>query len=295
MSLLDEISTAARAVVTSVGPAVVTIGRTRRGAGIVVAAGRVVTNAHNLRDRTTQVAFSDGRVTQATVTGLDIDRDLAVLAVDTADASPIVWAEHPVQAGDVVFAAGPNNYGGRVTMGLVTTVGRAFRGPRGRRIEGSIEHSAPLARGSSGGPLVDRHGHLVGLNTHRLGDGFTLAVPADADLRRRIEDLGRGVVPERKRLGVAVASADVTRRLRRAVGLPDRTGLLVRGIEPNSPAADAGIEEGDLLASAAGTELTETDVLFAVLERDATTLDIVVVRGADERTVTVRFATSADT
>src|SRR5690606_32963305 len=130
--------------------------------------------------------------------------------------------------------------------------------------------------------LVDRHGHLVGLNTHRLGDGFTLAVPADADLRRRIDDLGRGVVPDRKRLGVAVASADVTRRLRRAVGLPDRTGLLVRGIEPNSPAADAGIEEGDLLASAAGTELTETDVLFAVLERDATTLDIVVVRGADE-------------
>src|SRR5690606_28168900 len=124
--------------------------------------------------------------------------------------SPIVWAEQPVQAGDVVFAAGPNNHGGRVTMGLVTTMGRAFRGPRGRRIEGSIEHSAPLARGSSGGPLVDRHGHLVGLNTHRLGDGFTLAVPADADLRRRIEDLGRGVVPERKRLGVAVASADVT-------------------------------------------------------------------------------------
>ena len=72
---------------------------------------------------------------------------------------------------------------GRVTFGLVTTAGESFRGPRGRRIAGSVEHSAPLARGSSGGPLVDPAGNLVGLNTNRVGEGFYLALPADSALR----------------------------------------------------------------------------------------------------------------
>jgi serine protease Do len=296
MSLLDELRTAARTVSATVGPTVVAIGRTRRGAGTVVARGQVVTNAHNLRDRTTQVTFADGSTAQATVLGIDFDHDLAVLAVDTGDAPVLEWADHAAEPGDVVFAAGPHGRGSRVTMGLVTTVGRSFRGPRGRRIDGSVEHSAPLARGSSGGPLVDPSGRLVALNTHRLGDGFTLALPADAELRRRIDELGRGEVPERKRLGVAVASAEVTRRLRRAVGLPERAGLLVRGVEGDSPAEQAGIREGDLLVSAAGIELTDTDALFAALEGDAPTLDLVVVRGADERTITVQFGpTSTDT
>lgn len=293
MDVLDEISRAARAVSDTVMPAVVAIGRTRRGSGVVVAAGQVVTNAHNLRDRTTQVTFADGRVAQASALGIDVDRDLAVLTVDTGDVAPVVFADGASAVGDVVFAAAPTNHGGRVTMGLITTVGRAFRGPRGRRIEGSIEHSAPLARGSSGGPLVDRRGHLVGVNTHRLGDGFTLALPADADLRRRIDDLAGGDAPERRRLGVAVASAEITRRLRRAVGLPDRAGLLVRAVEANSPADQAGIQEGDLLVAVGDQALTDTEVLLRELAHDQPTVSLVVQRGAEERTVTVTFATTA--
>jgi serine protease Do len=290
-SLLDELSATTRAVAERVAPAVVTIGRNGRGAGIVVAPGRIVTNAHNLRDRTTQVTFADARAVQATVAGADLDGDLVVLTADTAGAAALEWSTVDVRPGDVVFAAAPNGRGVRVTFGLVTTTGRAFRGPRGRRIDGSIEHSAPLARGSSGGPVVDATGRLVGINTHRLGDGFTLALPADQQLRHRVEELARGHAPERHRLGVAVASATVSRRLRRAVGLPDRPGLLVRGVEPASPAAQAGIAEGDLLVRAAGTDLTDTDVLFAALDAAGDTLELVVVRGIEEeRTVTVTFA-----
>jgi serine protease Do len=292
-SLLSDLSSAARAVAAAVAGSTVAIGRNGRGAGIVLAPGQVLTNAHNLRDRTTEVAFADGRAEQGAVTAVDPDGDLVVLEVDTAGAAALPWRDEPVEAGDVVFAAGPNGRGVRVTLGLVTTTGRPFRGPRGRRIDASIEHSAPVARGSSGGPLVDPDGHLVGINTHRIGDGFTLALPADADLRRRVDELARGEAPDRRRLGVAIASAPVSRRLRRAVGLPDRAGLLVRGVESGSPAARAGVHEGDLVVAAGGSPVTEVDDLFAALDHAGETIELVVVRGTDdERTVTVSFSRS---
>jgi serine protease Do len=292
-TLFEELTATTQAVAARVGPSIVAIGRNARGTGIVLAPGQVLTNAHNLRDRTTQVTFPDGRAVQATVAGIDPDNDLAVLTVDTGGAPALEWHDGDVTVGAVVFAAAPNGRSTRVTFGLVTTVGRAFRGPRGRRIEGSIEHSALVARGSSGGPLVTPDGRLVGVNTHRLGDGFTLAIPADAELRRRVDELARGESPVRRRIGVAVASPEVTRRLRRAVGLPDRSGLLVRGVEDGSPAARAGIQEGDLLVKAGGADLTNADTLFTVLDAATDELELVVLRGADERTVTVRFSEAA--
>jgi serine protease Do len=288
--LLAELSSSARNAAAAAGPATVAIGRHRRGSGIVVAPGQVLTNAHNLRDRTTQVTFADGRSLQATVAGVDADGDLAVLTVDTAGVTPLAWSERAAEQGDVVFAVALSGRGPRVTAGLITLTGRSFRGPRGRRIDGSIEHSAPLARGSSGGPLLDRDGRLVGINTHRLGEGFTVAIAADDDLRRRVDELARGEAPSRRRLGVAVASSEVTRRLRRAVGLPERAGLLVRGVERESPAERAGVQEGDLIVSAGGSSLASADDLFAALDAAQDTLELVVVRGTDERTITVSFA-----
>jgi serine protease Do len=175
----------------------------------------------------------------------------------------------------------------------VSAVGRAFRGPQGRRIAGSVEHTAPLARGSSGGPLVDAAGRLVGLNTHRLGDGFYLALPADQELRGRIDDLARGEAPRRRRLGVALAPAHVTHRLRSAVGLPERDGLLVRGVEDDSPAARAGLRRGDLIVAVGERAVTGSDDLFAALDTEAESLSVTIVRGTDELTVEVTFAAPA--
>ena len=76
---------------------------------------------------------------------------------------------------------------GLLSVGLVSAVNRAFRGPRGRRVTGTIEHTAPLVKGSSGGPVLDLDGGLIGLNTNRLGEGFYAAIPADADLNVRAE------------------------------------------------------------------------------------------------------------
>src|SRR5947208_2218989 len=112
----------------------------------------------------------------------------------------------------------------------VVGIGSRLRGSGGRRIGGSLEHTAPLAPGSSGGPLLDADGHLVGLNTNRLGEGFYLALPADAALRGRVEALGRGESVSRPRLGIAVAPSRVASHLRQSVGLPARDGVLVREV-----------------------------------------------------------------
>src|ERR1700729_3447684 len=115
-----------------------------------------------------------------------------------------------------------------VASGFVSGVERTFRGPRGRRISGSLEHTAPLLPGSSGGPVLDAGGQLLGINTNRLGEGFYLAIPADETLRSRARALGRGEFAERPQLGIAIAPGHVARRLRRAVGLPDVDGVLIR-------------------------------------------------------------------
>src|SRR6266566_4854021 len=106
-----------------------------------------------------------------------------------------------------------------VTAGTISSVERSFRGPGGTRIGGSIEHTAPLASGSSGGPLVDGDGRLLALNTNRVGEGFYLARPADAAFRDRVGALGRGESVTRPRLGIAVAPSAIARRLRASVGL----------------------------------------------------------------------------
>jgi serine protease Do len=297
MSALEELEQAVGQVAGQVGGAVVGIGRGwGRGSGVVVADGRIVTNAHNLRGDQVTVVFADGRTATGQVQGVDVDGDLAVVAVDTAGATPVSWADEgsSLAVGAVVFALA--NPGGRlrITAGMVSSVDRAFRGPRGRRIAGSIEHTAPLARGSSGGPVVNRAGQLVGLNTHRLGEGFYLALPADAELRRRIDGLARGESPTRPRLGVGIAPAGVARKLRRAVGLPEREGLLVRVVEEGSPAHAAGVEAGDLIVSVDGQPVTDADELYAALDRvTGQRLALGIVRGVDERTVTVSFGPDA--
>ncbi len=285
---------AARAALTATDRSVVRIGRPPgRGCGVVVGDGFVLTNAHNLRDRTTEVTFADGRAVQAEVAGVDPDGDLVVLRVDTGDAPVLAWADAGAEAGDVVFTVGRSADGGaRVTFGLVSGVERAFRGPRGRRITGSLEHTAPLARGSSGSPLVDEHGLVVGLNTARLADGFYLALPADAALRDRVDALVRGESARRLVLGVGLAPAEVAQQLRASVGLPERAGLLVRTVAEGSPAAEAGVKVGDLVVEAGGVPVRTVDDLHQAMDgaRATDELNLTVVRGADELSVTVSFS-----
>jgi serine protease Do len=298
MTLLEELESTIGVAVERHGPAVVGLGRGWNvGSGVVIATNRVVTNAHNLRHDETTITFNDGRRAAGRVLGVDPDLDLAVIEVDAAGTEPVPWGAEEDQAeppriGTAVLAlANPGGRGLRVTPGFVSATARSFRGPRGRRIAGAIEHTAPLPRGSSGGPLIDTGGRLLGFNSVRVDGGLILAIPSDRAVRSSVEAMARGEAPRRIRLGVALAPSRAARRMRRAVGLPERDGLLVRAVEGESPAGRAGIERGDLLVAADGRPIEGIDALYEALDRakDRGRLELSVVRGSDERTVAVSF------
>jgi len=290
MAVFDEIQTGIEQVAEGAGSSVVGIGhRWGAGSGIVLGDGQVLTNAHNVRADQVTVTFADGRTADGRLAGRDIDADLAVIEVDTGGVAALPWASEPTpRIGTPVFAlANPGGRGLRVTFGLVSGIDRVFRGPRGRRITGSLEHTAPLLPGSSGGPVLTAGGELLGINTNRLGEGFYLAIPADQALRERAGALARGESAAPPRLGIAIAPSHVARRLRRAVGLPDADGLLIRDVTSDSPAANAGLASGDLIVGAAGNPVRTPDDLFDALAAARGTIELNVVRGTEERTIQV--------
>lgn len=255
---------------------------------MVIGEGQVLTNAHNTHRGALTADFADGRTAEAIILGLDGDGDIAVLGVDTAGAPALPWTDGgPLTMGSPVFAVTRTGTGPRVTVGLVSAVARPFRGPRGRRIAGSLEHTAPMARGSSGSPLVDAAGRLVGINTNRLEGGLYLALPTDAALRERCTALARGESGDTPRLGIGIAPAWAARRMRRAVGLPEQDGLLVREVADAGNAARAGIATGDLIVAAAGSPLADADDLIDTLATTTGSVELTVVRGTDERVVVV--------
>ena len=289
MTIFDEIQATIARLAEDVGPSVAGIGqRWGIGSGIVLGTGRVLTNAHNVRGSQVTVTFADGRKAEGNVAGHDIDGDLAVIEADTGQVPALPWATAAPTIGMPVFAvANPGGRGLRVTFGSVSGIDRTFRGPRGLRITGSVEHTAPLLPGSSGGPVLDVQGQLLGINTNRLGEGFYLAIPADEALRRRVDALARGESVRPPQLGITITPGHVARRLRRAVGLPDTEGLLIREVAEDSPAARAGLAPGDLIVAAAGQPVRTVDDLSGALQAADDTIELNVLRGTDERSIQV--------
>ena len=300
MDVLQAIESGIATAAERTGPAVVGRGTGWDvGSGFVVAPGEILVTAHGLRSEETSVSFADGRRAGARVIGSDREYGLALVAADTGDLEPVPWkagtdgeeVEPPGIGRPVVALASPGGRGLRATLGFVACAPRSFRGPRGRRLSGGIEHTAPLPRGSAGGPLVDLDGRLLGINAVRTGGGLILAVAADNALRQRLDGLREGQAFPARRLGVAVAPPRVARRLRGAVGLPEREGLLVRGVEEESAGQRAGVRPGDLIVAVDGREVSGVDVLHEALDGLAprTPLRLGVVRGADELELAVDF------
>ncbi|MGH7611705.1 MAG: S1C family serine protease [Candidatus Dormibacteria bacterium] len=293
MGLAEELEAAAAAVRERALNGVVGVGGTGSwGSGLVLQAGVVVTSAHNVRSDQPLVHFMDGSRRAATHHELDLGSDLAVLEVDTAEAPPLSWAGQGPELGTPVFAAAnPGGHGPRLSFGVVSGLDRSFRGPQGRPITGGFEHTAPLPHGSSGGPVLSLGGELLGINTKRLGEGLYAALGADPDLRGRIDLLARGERPERAYLGVGLLPGEVARRLRAAVGLADQEGLLVRHLDPEGPAAKAGLLRGDLLTAAGGTALRQPGHIHRILatRKPGDQLAVDVIRGADQLQVTVEL------
>jgi len=291
MTIFDEIQASVARLAQDAGSSVVGIGqRWGIGSGIVLGEGRVLTNAHNLRGGQATVTFAGGRTAEGTVAGHDFDGDLAVVQADTGQVAALPWATAAPAIGMPVFAlANPGGRGLRVTFGTVSGIDRSFRGPRGLRITGSLEHTAPLLPGSSGGPVLDAAGRLLGINTNRLGEGFYLAIPADEELRRRVDALARGESARRPQLGITITPGHLARRMRRAVGLPEAEGVLIREVAEDSPAARAGLASGDLIVGAAGQPVRTIDDRSGALRAAGDTIELNVLRLTEERSVQVVF------
>ena len=150
MPFAQEISDTIARSAAELGPAVVGLGRGwGLGSGVVVDDGRVLTSAHNLRGEEATVTFLDGRRERGHVAGADPDLDLAVVSIDTGGARPVEWpadADAPAIGSPVLALANPGCRGLRVTLGFVSSAGRSFRGPRGRRTSGCCWHIAPPPR-----------------------------------------------------------------------------------------------------------------------------------------------------
>jgi serine protease Do len=275
-----------QATLLDVGDGVIALGRgARRGSGLVVARDRVVTLRHPLRGDLVEITVGARDAHEGRLIGIDHALGVAVLEVETGDAPLPRWASSAPAIGTAVHALGNPGDGLRITAGAVSAAALTIRSRRGNRLE-MIEHTAPLPRGAGGGPLVDDEGAVLGLNALRVDAGFLLALPAAA-VRDAIERVLDGRAPAR--LGVALASPEAGRRMRAAVGLPERDGLLVRSVENGSRAEQAGVAAGDLLVALAGVELRTFDDLQLALGQAAgsQSAGLRVVRASDERELAI--------
>ena len=272
----------------AVADRVVALGRgARRGSGLLLGPEHVVTLGHPLVSDRVETFLPDGQSREGRLIGVDRILGVAVLEVPTGDTPVLRWADGMPALGARVFALGNPGTGLRVTQGRVSADPLTIR-VHGRPLE-VIEHTAPMPRGAGGGPLVDESGLVLGLNA-LLGDpSFLLALPASA-VRAAIDRVLEGRQPPR--LGVALVPPGAGRRMRRAVGLPDREGLLVRAVEDGSPAAKAGVLAGDLLVRLGDDELTAIDDLYTALDAraGAASVGLRIVRATAESDLTIELS-----
>jgi serine protease Do len=243
------------------------------GSGVIVSPdGYIVTNNHVVEgaDRLT-VTLSDGRVLTAHVVGRDPQTDIAVVRVDAKDLPAITFASSAkVDVGDRVLAVGnPFGIGETVTTGIVSAKSR--RAGLGLAYEDFIQTDAAINPGNSGGALVDIDGRLVGINTAILShsggsQGVGLAVPADL-VRHVVDSLVAHGKVVRGYLGVGVQ--DVTPELADSFGLKNRAGALIADVQPNSPAAKAGLASGDVITSIDGQPVDGSSHLSLVVGESA--------------------------
>jgi S1-C subfamily serine protease len=297
---LDAYSSAVIGVVDRVGPAVASLSLRARGraagegSGFVVAPdGFLLTNSHVVARGGDLVArMSDGASLVASVVGDDPATDLALVKIDATGLAYVALDRGAgARPGQLCVAIGnPLGYESTVSAGVVSALGRSLRAPSGRTIDNVVQHTAPLNPGNSGGPLCDSAGRLLGVNTAiaSRSQAIGFAVPTATAAWVVSELLARGRV-RRGTLGVAVENRPLDRRLARHHGLEQRTAIEVMSVAKRSPAAAAGLLEGDQLVGFDGAPLARVDDLQARL-RDwpsGKPAELEVLRRGDHRRVTV--------
>jgi S1-C subfamily serine protease len=303
--LLDAYSNAVIGVTERVGPAVVRVetgpkarnGRERGGlgSGIVISPdGLVLTNSHVVGS-SKQIRLRDieGVVTDARVLGVDPDTDLALLRADGVRDLPYasLGNSRELRRGQLVVAIGnPLGFESTVTAGVVSALGRSIRSASGRTIEDVIQTDAALNPGNSGGPLVSTAAEVIGINTAIISgaQGICFAVASNTAQFVLSEIIRHGHV-RRAYIGVSGQTAPVPRRHALVAGVENKMGALLAQVEPDGPAARAGLLPGDVVIKLDGVEVNGVDDLIRVLDRDRIdrTLEMDVLRAGRLRAVDI--------
>jgi S1-C subfamily serine protease len=240
------------------------------GSGFALTAdGFILTNSHVVRGAThIAVAFPDGRQFAARLVGEDPETDVALVQVDATDLPPAPLGDSAkVRVGQLVIAIG-NPYGLQctVTAGIVSALGRSLRTPAGHLLHDVIQTDAALNPGSSGGPLVSTRGEVIGVNTALVmpAQGLCFAIPINT-AKFVAERLLREGRVRRSYLGVGGQNVALNPRLVAFHRLPADSGVLIITVDADSPAANAGVREGDILVAVGDTPTPDMAALNRVL------------------------------
>jgi serine protease DegQ len=289
MEALLSLSNDLAGAVEHAAPAIVAVHARRRlpSTGIHWRPGIIVTADHtvSMEDDIT-VTASDGRSLPATLAGRDPGTDLAVLRVpEMGSAAATLGDDAALKVGHMVLALG---FGPRASWGVVSAVGPRWRSPRGGDIDRLVRLDLVLYPGFSGGPLVDAAGRVVGLNSSGLARESRLAVPVTTVSRVADELLRKGHV-SRGYLGLAMQPVRLPEPLRAQLGLTSDVGLIVVTVQPDGPAARAGVLLGDVLVALDGTPVSDLEDVQGRLgsERIGTVVTVGVVRAGGRAEVRI--------
>lgn len=281
--LLDAYSEAVNRAAAVAGPAVVKVEvsqwvagprgpaeRASSGSGFAFTPdGLLLTNSHVIRHAAKiRVLHQDGRREEASLLGEDPQTDLAVLKVSGGLPVIELGDSASLKIGQVAVAIGnPLGFDSTVTAGVVSAIGRSLRGAGGRMMEDVVQTDAALNPGNSGGPLVDSLGRVIGVNTATIlqaqGLCFAVAINTAKHVASQILRFGR---VRRGYIGIHAQTAPLHRKVERHFGLELPSSVLIAGVQAQGPAAQAGLEMGDLVIEADGKILPNLEALLRVLD-----------------------------
>ncbi|HEV3484790.1 MAG TPA: trypsin-like peptidase domain-containing protein [Vicinamibacterales bacterium] len=296
-TLLDAYSDAVIRAVERVAPAVVKIDvHGGGGSGVIFTPdGFLLTNNHVVdRGGPVEVTLPDGRSLRGDVVGQDAHTDLAVVrATEHSGALPFaaLGDSRAVRVGQIAIAIGnPFGFSHSVTAGVVSALGRSLRGRSGRLMDDIVQTDAALNPGNSGGPLVTSSGEIIGINTAMIlpAQGLCFAIASNT-ARFVASRLMRDGRIRRAYIGIGGQNTPIPRAIARAQQLAVSSGVVVASVEPGSPAARAGVREGDVILAFGGEPVTGIDELLRLLtdDRIERTQSVVLLRHGRREQVTI--------
>jgi S1-C subfamily serine protease len=289
--LLDGYSRTISAVANRLAPSVVNIRVEGRGGGsgfVIARDGFVLTNSHVVHGGAKiEVTLHDGRSYPAQLVGEDPDTDLAILRTDAANLQHVRFADSAkIRVGQIAVAVGsPYGFQQTVTAGIVSALGRSMRAESGRLMDDILQTDAALNPGNSGGPLLNSAGEVIGVNTAVIlpAQGICFAIASNTAHLVAGWLIKDGRI-RRSTIGIAGQNVPLHPRVVRFHKLPRDRGVLVAEVQPHSPAARAGIREGDVILGFKGQPIATIDELHKQLIADeiGVTSPVMLLRGTEK-------------